>query len=66
VLATCALPDGSDINAWMVRQGWALAYYSEAYRTEEDEAHAARRGVWAGSFIPPWEWRRQHRHWWMG
>jgi endonuclease YncB( thermonuclease family) len=66
VLATCALPDGSDINAWMVRQGWALAYYSEAYRAEEGEARAAARGVWAGSFMPPWEWRHTHRHWWMG
>ena len=66
MLATCALPNGSDINAWMVRRGWALAYYSEAYRAEEDEAHAAGGGIWAGRFVPPWEWRRQHRHWWMG
>jgi endonuclease YncB( thermonuclease family) len=60
VLAVCALPDGSDVNAWMVRQGWALAYYSAAYRSEEVEAHAARRGIWAGSFMPPWEWRHRH------
>jgi endonuclease YncB( thermonuclease family) len=25
VLAICSLPDGTDINAWMVRQGWAVA-----------------------------------------
>jgi endonuclease YncB( thermonuclease family) len=59
VLAVCALPDGSDVNAWMVRQGWALAYYSAAYRSEEAQAHAAKRGIWSGSFMPPWEWRHR-------
>jgi endonuclease YncB( thermonuclease family) len=62
VLARCALPDGSDINAWMVQQGWALAYYSDAYRAQEAEAQAAKRGIWAGTFIPPWMWRHRHRH----
>ena len=68
VLATCALPDGSDINAWMVQQGWALAYtqYSDAYRGEEAQAQAAARGIWRGSFMPPWDWRHLHEHrgWW--
>ena len=67
-LAVCALPDGSDINAWMVQQGWALAYtqYSDAYRSEEAQAQAAARGIWSSSFIPPWDWRHQHQHprWW--
>jgi endonuclease YncB( thermonuclease family) len=62
VLAVCALPDGSDVNAWMVQQGWALAYYSYAYRSQEAEAHAAKRGIWAGPFMPPWEWRHRHSH----
>jgi len=62
VLAVCVLPDGSDVNAWMVQQGWALAYYhySDVYQPQEDEAHAARRGIWAGTFMPPWEWRHRH------
>jgi len=68
VLATCALADGSDINAWMVQQGWALAYtqYSDAYRGEEAQAQAAARGIWRGSFMPPWDWRHLHEHrgWW--
>src|SRR3954469_15416440 len=39
VLATCFLPDGSDVNAWMVRQGWALAFRNtRRYRAEQDEA----------------------------
>lgn len=61
VLATCALPDGSELNAWLVQQGWALAYgYAASYRAEEAEAQAARRGIWSGRFLPPWEWRRRH------
>jgi endonuclease YncB( thermonuclease family) len=60
VLALCQLPDGSDINAWMVQQGWALAYFSSAYRSQEAEAHAAKRGIWAASFVPPWVWRHRH------
>jgi endonuclease YncB( thermonuclease family) len=61
-LATCALPDGSDIDAWMVQQGWALAYYSDVYRPQEAQARAAKRGIWAGTFIPPWVWRHRHLH----
>jgi endonuclease YncB( thermonuclease family) len=48
-----------DINEWLVAQGLALAYrrYSRAYVGAEDEARAAGRGMWAGTFEPPWEWR---------
>lgn len=61
VLAVCFLPDSSDLNAWIVRQGWALAYgHAQVYRTEQDEAQAAKRGIWAGTFTPPREWRQQH------
>jgi endonuclease YncB( thermonuclease family) len=62
VLATCALPDRSDVNGWMVQQGWALAYYSDAYRPQEAEAKALKRGIWVGTFIPPWVWRHRHLH----
>jgi endonuclease YncB( thermonuclease family) len=61
VLATCIVPDGSDVNAWLVRRGWALAYGGGGnYRSEQDEAEAAKRGIWAGTFLPPEEWRRRH------
>ena len=51
---------GEDTGAWMVRQGLALAYrrYSLDYVDQEAEAQAARRGIWAGEFVAPWEWRR--------
>ena len=59
-VAVCRLA-GEDLNAWMVSQGWALAYrqYSRDYVPQENEAKEAKRGVWASEFIPPWEWRRK-------
>jgi endonuclease YncB( thermonuclease family) len=50
-----------DINKWLVAQGLALASrgYSLDYVAAEDKAREARRGMWAGTFEPPWEWRRQ-------
>jgi endonuclease YncB( thermonuclease family) len=61
VIAVCQLPDGSDVNAWMVQQGWAVASgFVKIYQAEEAEAEAAKRGIWAGSFVPPRLWRQQH------
>jgi endonuclease YncB( thermonuclease family) len=60
-IAVCFLPDGADINGWLVRQGWALASgRAGSYRSQEHEAQAARRGIWAGTFTPPKEWRQRH------
>lgn len=56
-LATCDV-DGQDIGADLVRRGFAIAY--GAYADEEQEAREARRGVWAGPFERPQDWRRRH------
>ena len=49
-----------DLSAWMVVNGWALAYkrYSKDYVDEEEIARTRRKGVWRGHFMKPWEWRR--------
>jgi len=61
VLATCALPDGSDVNAWMVREGWAtVSGAANVYGAQEAEARAAGRGIWSGTFMPPRDWRQRH------
>jgi endonuclease YncB( thermonuclease family) len=59
-LAVCSLA-GEDLNGWMVREGFALAFvhYSTAYVTDEDRARNAQRGLWSGSFIAPWDWRHR-------
>ena len=47
----------------MVSQGHALAYrrYSLKYIEEEEAARAAGRGLWAGEFVAPWDWRAGKR-----
>ena len=60
-LGLCSLA-GEDLNGWMVREGWALAYvkYSSAYTHAEDDARARQRGLWQGAFIAPWDWRHRN------
>ena len=52
-----------NLNAEMVREGWALAYrrYSHDYIPAENEAESGTRGIWRSDFLPPWEWRKQNR-----
>jgi endonuclease YncB( thermonuclease family) len=50
-----------NINAAMVRDGWAIAYrqHSLAYTAPEREARQAKRGLWAGSFENPSDYRQR-------
>ncbi len=61
-VAVCRL-GGLDLNGWLVEQGHSMAYrrYSTAYVTQEDAARSAKRGIWAGTFTPPWDWRKGER-----
>ena len=59
---------GMDVNAELVRQGaaWVYRQYAKdpALFALEDEARAAKRGLWAlpeAQQIPPWEWRKAER-----
>ncbi|HEX7237990.1 MAG TPA: thermonuclease family protein [Gammaproteobacteria bacterium] len=58
IVAVCR-NGATDLNAEMVRSGFATAYrrYSSDYVDEENEAHAARRGIWAGEFENPEDYR---------
>lgn len=56
--------DGTlNINAEMVRLGWAVAYrrHGVFFVPQENEARAARRGIWQGHFDVPEDWRAQQR-----
>ena len=57
LLARCTA-GGVDINEAMVEQGWAVSYGD--YRSAEQAARQAGRGLWAGTFDRPQEWRRVH------
>jgi endonuclease YncB( thermonuclease family) len=61
-VAKCRVGD-TDLGAWMVEHGWALAYrqYGVDYVAEEVVARVARRGVWQGTFVPPWRFRQGDR-----
>ena len=61
-IAVCFKGD-TNLNAWMVSQGWAVAFrkYGIDYIRQEDEARLARRGIWAGSFEMPWDLRARNK-----
>ena len=60
-VAICQV-DGRDLGDAMVRAGQAVDYTQHSrgrYAAAEREAQQARRGLWAGAFEFPWEWRRR-------
>ena len=63
-LARCVVTGAGDtrpdLAAEIVRAGLALAT-SAHYRAIQDEAEAAKRGVWAGTFVHPSTWRKRNR-----
>lgn len=62
VIAICFKGE-TNLNAWMVEQGWAVAFrkYGLDYVPQEDDARLNRRGMWAGTFEMPWDWRASNR-----
>ncbi len=53
-----------NLNDAMVRAGWAIAYarHGQDHATAQNEARAARRGVWQGTFQTPEAWRNANRN----
>lgn len=62
IVAVCFLGT-TNLNGWMVEQGWAVAFrkYGIDYISQEDFARTTRRGLWAGYFDMPWDWRARNR-----
>tara|TARA_B100001093_G_scaffold509637_1_gene574056 strand:- start:456 stop:959 length:504 start_codon:yes stop_codon:yes gene_type:complete len=58
-LATC-FKNKINLNKWMVRNGYAVAYkrYSKDYVRDEEYAKENLLGMWEGSFIMPEKWRK--------
>jgi endonuclease YncB( thermonuclease family) len=56
-LATCWVGD-VEINRRLVEQGWAVSF--GRYHAAERDAQKARRGLWAGEFDRPSDWRAEH------
>jgi len=49
-----------DLNKWMVRNGYAIAYrrYSKDYILDEEFAKINKLGMWFGTFSKPEKWRK--------
>ena len=49
-----------NLNRWMVRNGYAIAYrkYSKIYIPDENFAKEEKLGLWGGTFIKPEKWRK--------
>ena len=60
VVAICTV-GGTEINAWMVSHGDAVAYRQYGgnhYDQEEAKARQENKGIWGSSFEMPWDWRK--------
>ena len=60
-LSICYLKN-KDINSWLVKNGYAIAYrrYSKKYVLEEQHAEKNKLGIWQGTFQNPEEWRKKN------
>ncbi len=60
-LSICYLKN-KDINSWLVKNGYAIAYrrYSKKYVLEEQYAEKNKLGIWQGTFQNPEEWRKKN------
>ena len=52
--------ENEDLNKWMVRNGYAIAYrrYSKDYILDEEFAKINKLGLWSGTFLRPEKWRK--------
>ncbi len=66
LIATCyiAINDKGyeDLNAWMVKKGWAIAYthYSNRYIKQQKYAKQNQLGIWRSEFLEPYKWRKKY------
>ncbi|WP_288901658.1 thermonuclease family protein [uncultured Sneathiella sp.] len=63
LIAVCYAGD-KNLNAEMVRSGWATAYsyYSKSYVIHELIARILNLGIWEGQFMEPYKWRKATGH----
>ena len=67
LLGDVVLPDGRLLNRELVREGFCWWYRKYApgdtvLEGLEQEARAAKKGLWADPQpVPPWEWRKRNR-----
>jgi endonuclease YncB( thermonuclease family) len=63
IVGVCSV-GGTDVADWLVRNGFALdwpKYSKGGYADAQAEAKQEQRGIWAGSFREPWNYRACRR-----
>lgn len=61
-VGVCFRADGTEVNRWLVANGYALdweLYSRGAYTVEQNTARASGIGLWRGNFQPPCEARAE-------
>jgi len=55
--------NNENINKYMVKNGWAIAYryYSLEYVKDEERAKENNAGIWEGEFEEPYEFRKKQK-----
>ena len=61
-VAICSV-NNTNINQWMVKNGWAIAYryYSTDYVNDEKFARENKLGIWKSEFIEPYLYRKKNK-----
>ena len=59
LIAVCEVA-GVDVGSWLVEQGRAVAFvrFSSDYIEAEKRARARKIGIWATTFVMPWDYRQ--------
>jgi len=54
----------TNLNAWLVANGHAVAYrkYSKKYVPDEILAKQDKKGMWQGKFEMPWDYRKSNKN----
>ena len=62
-VAICSVNE-ININQWMVKNGWAIAYryYSRDYIVEEKFARNNKLGIWKSEFMQPYLYRKKNKN----
>jgi len=62
-VAICLVND-INLNQWMVKNGWAIAYryYSTDYIIEEKYARDNKLGIWKSEFLKPYQYRKKNKN----
>ena len=54
----------TNLNKWMVKNGWAIAYryYSTDYILEEKYARENKLGIWKSEFLKAYQYRKNNKN----